>query len=252
MRVKPSDADWKVADEVFRRFHPLPGSQHIASRYALAHLATVLRQNEIKSVVEFGVGIGTITYLLLTYPKPTRTVVSTERDAFCLEQLERNLPTDLRARLTVISDGSLPRGDFDLAVIDGKVTSAEYATLLRPGLICFVEGGRLPQRKRVMQNVGADGLNCNFRHHADRHLPRLQWQKVVIRFHWPRLNMPGLRQLFGRKSGCTIGVITGASVPPNIRACNAPLSPLRRDLLLGGNAVSLAGAVAVILGRWRR
>lgn len=208
MRVKPSDADWNVAGEVFRRFHPLPGSRHIASRYALAHLAAVLRQNEIKYAVEFGAGIGTITYLLLTYPEPTRTVVSTEPNAFCLEQLERNLPADLRARLTVISDGALPRGDFDLAVIDGKVATAEYATILRPGLICFVEGGRLPQRGNVRRIVAENGLRCDLKHHADRHLPLLKWQKVVIRFHWPRFKMPGLRQLFGRKSGCTIGVIT--------------------------------------------
>lgn len=210
MRVKPNDDDWTVADQVFRRFHALPGSRHIASRYALAHLAAVLRQNEIRSAVEFGAGIGTITYLLLTYPTPMRTVVSTEPNAFCLEQLDRNLPADLHARLTVISDGALPKGDFDLAVIDGKISTAEYKTLLRPGLVCFVEGGRLPQRDNVRRIVAENGLRCDLKHHADRHLPHLQWQKVVIRLYWPRLKIPSLSQLFGRKSGCTIGVISGS------------------------------------------
>lgn len=61
LSFRPNEEDWAVAESVHTRFLARPGAGHIASPYALAHLAAILRQAEINSVVEFGAGIGTLT-----------------------------------------------------------------------------------------------------------------------------------------------------------------------------------------------
>jgi 16S rRNA A1518/A1519 N6-dimethyltransferase RsmA/KsgA/DIM1 with predicted DNA glycosylase/AP lyase activity len=48
--------------------------------------------------LEFGSGIGTITYLLLS-ANQSLTVVGVEANAFCLAQLDQNIPDDFKARL---------------------------------------------------------------------------------------------------------------------------------------------------------
>ena len=175
MRVKPNQDDRTAAEAVHRRFVARPEARYIASREALSHLAAVLRIHDVKSVLEFGAGIGTITYLLLTYPKPDRLVVSTESLAFCLEQLDINIPTELKSRLTVVSDGSRPDGLFDLVIIDGDVPERELDKFLRPGVICLIEGGRQTQHEGLRRLLRVKGLKCHFRYHALRHYPRLEW-----------------------------------------------------------------------------
>jgi predicted O-methyltransferase YrrM len=137
INVSPNDDDWwDIAKNIFARFLARPGADHIASPYALAHLAAILRQADINSVVEFGAGIGTVTYLRLTHPSPSsRTVVTPENNAFCLEQLQRNIPAEFKSRLTVLSGLRQPNGRFDLAIIDGKIPPDEDYAFLRPGLV---------------------------------------------------------------------------------------------------------------------
>jgi predicted O-methyltransferase YrrM len=141
MRVVPGLGDWLTAYRVHQRFASRPGAKHIATWRALAYLAAVVRQHQPKAVLEFGAGIGTITYLLLS-ANPNLNVVSVEANPFCLAQLEQNIPDQFKPRLTVVTlnDARLNDG-FDLIVIDGDYGSNNYA-FLRQGTICFVEGTR--------------------------------------------------------------------------------------------------------------
>ena len=159
MRVLPNVKDWILAYQVYRRFAQRPGSSHIATRRALACLAAVVRQHQSKTVLEYGSGIGTITYLLLK-ASPYIQVVGIEANAFCLEQLARNIPADLKPRLTLRSreDRQLGR-QFDLIVIDGKIGSAQLAAFLRPDAICFIEGDRQSQATDLQQMAEENDLS---------------------------------------------------------------------------------------------
>ena len=198
MQIKPNEDDWNVAKRICTRFLARPGADHIASPYALAHLAAILRQADVNSVVEFGAGIGTVTYLLLTYPSPNRTVVSTESNEFCLEQLQYNIPPEFKSRLAVISDFRQPNGHFDLAIIDGKIPPAEDYPFLRPGIICFVEGNREPQRDFVKERCLEKGWVCDFQFYAPRHLPILKRKKIQFGY-WPHFRWSGRRNLLSVK-----------------------------------------------------
>lgn len=66
MRVLPTLGDWLTAYRVHRRFASRPGGKHIATWRALICLAALVRKDQSTAVLEFGTGIGTITYLLLS------------------------------------------------------------------------------------------------------------------------------------------------------------------------------------------
>jgi predicted O-methyltransferase YrrM len=121
MRVVPGLGDWLTAYRVHQRFASRPGAKHIATRRAPVCLSAVVRKHQPKAVLEFGTGIGTITYLLLS-ASPKLNVVGVEADPFCLAQLERNIPDEFKPRLTVVAlnDAQL-NGRFDLVVIDGPL-----------------------------------------------------------------------------------------------------------------------------------
>lgn len=206
MRVAPNSNDRAFAISVHDRFAAMPGSEFIASCEALSHLAALLRTRDVNSVIEFGAGIGTITYMLLTYPEPSRRVISTETNQFCLKQLAVNIPDELKSRLTVISDGSETEGDFDLAIFDGELKTVKGYDFLKPGVIGFIEGGRAHTHAIFDRIMRRKGLKCLFRYHAPRHLPQLEWSrgksgtKITCK-------IPPWRKLFTYKSGCAIGVV---------------------------------------------
>jgi protein-L-isoaspartate O-methyltransferase len=208
--IRPED--WRAAESVHERFVARPGSQYIASIFALANLAALLRRHQPRSVVEFGAGIGTITYLLLTYGSENRVVVSTEHHPYCLEQLKHNIPAALWKRLTVISDGRELRGEFDLAIIDGPIPESDQGTILRPGLICFVEGGRDKGRALIEERAKKKGLVCSFRRYRERRQPlrvsfRIKWSPTRFGFARPIPRLAwSMRPFLG--SGCAIATVT--------------------------------------------
>ena len=120
MLISPGIQDWITAARIYRRFVSRSGADQIASRTSLAHLTALLRTFECKRVLELGVGIGTITYLLL---QKQREVVALEHNSFCQHQLELNIPPNLRSQLRLVSDGAEIDGVFDLVIIDGKISA---------------------------------------------------------------------------------------------------------------------------------
>ena len=207
MRVTPNPDDRAAADATHKQFVSLAGARHIASREALRRVAAVLREHNIRSVLEFGAGIGTMTHLLLTYPKHDRVVVSTERNAFCQEQLLLNIPEKLRSRLTVVIDRAEPEGEFDLVIVDGSMPDYPNYNFLRPGAICIIEGGRRMQRQSIMNLLRKRGLSCTFHYSGKRHTPALKWTRTKSGGHDIRIKFPRWRKLFAHRCGCAIGMI---------------------------------------------
>ena len=214
MRIKPSAEDRDAARLVFEQFKQKPGADHIASYEALCRLAAILRCHNIQSAVEFGAGIGTLTYLLLTYPSSGRKVVSTENNSFCIDQLAVNIPGELAENLTIVSErGKTPQGRFDLAILDGK--TSDISPILREDLIVFIEGGRDPQRRLVIDTCEQKGLYCKLHYNAARHLPRAVWKTrwrlkrpFQLDIKTPRIKMPRPgKKLFAYSSGCWLGLV---------------------------------------------
>ena len=200
MNVFPNTADWHLAERVYRRFREKPGSAHIASWGALACLATVVRKYRPKAVLEFGCGIGTITYLLLSASSEIR-ILGIEANDFCLDQLERNIPPELRSRLDVAQLGDRTKGQFDLVIIDAPYEDND--AFFRPGTICFVEGNRERQTAKLEDIAESKSLAIDL----DR---QLRWLFQIRRrkFHLGRktISLPVLMPV----RSCKIGILRQA------------------------------------------
>jgi len=178
MLVRPSLRDWFSALRVHRRFKAFPGSEHIASRISLAHLPAILRQRDCKFALEFGAGIGTITYLLLQHGL---RVVSIEHDAFCQDQIKQNIPEQWQSRLALITDCVGIDSAFDLVIIDGKLPAGDTYSFVRPGTICFAEGSRKYATLKFQKRVAAAGLYCAMENYEPWTRLRVKIRKTGIR-----------------------------------------------------------------------
>jgi tRNA A58 N-methylase Trm61 len=188
VRVKPSPEDWDIAGSVYRMFANKPGSGHIASEYSLAHISAVVRTHHLRSVLEFGAGIGTITYLLLRCLPSDRVLVSTEHNPYCLEQLRRNVPLEMRNGFSLCDRDEIDgRISFDLVIVDGKTARVASLSYLRPGTVCIVDGHREATRKSVQSRLAEHGSVCDFEYHAGR-ARRFDWRKTSSGFPYPRIN----------------------------------------------------------------
>lgn len=172
----PTDEDSLLAREVYTRFKQYPGSQHIATEFALGHLSALMRLAQPKSVLEIGAGIGTQTYLLAAHPQRPSVIVATETNDFCIDQLGKNIPTDLGRRFVLVTgDEEIPvsaitedkdneNGDkqgFDLIVMDVDAPERLFRHI-KHGSYLFVEGNRRELRGRVQDFLRDRGLEVEF------------------------------------------------------------------------------------------
>jgi predicted O-methyltransferase YrrM len=156
--------DRENARNVHQLFSAKQHSEHVASEFALAHLAAILRTHDIGSVLEFGAGIGTITYLLLTTLSENVRVHCTERDELYLALLNQNLTRDMQSRLVVHTAADAPlKGGFDLVIIDGDISRG--SAFLDRGSVCFFEGNRRKARGAIELSLNQRGLTCALRNY---------------------------------------------------------------------------------------
>jgi len=202
--IQPTREDWRLAREVHSHFRARPGSQHIATAFALAHLAALLRVLPVKSVLEFGAGIGTITFLLQERLPADGRIVCAERNAWCREQFAINIPQS--PRVALIPEGRPHLTDpFDLVIIDGPITpGAQY---VRAGTACFVEGNRNGPWSMFADGLSAQGLVCHRTNYPAKGF-RIRWRMSRL-----GLNLPRLR----RTKGCWIGVVAESDSTPMVR-----------------------------------
>src|SRR5215207_3102544 len=180
MKVEVTEADRALAADIHRLFSAKPHSEHIASEFALAHLAALVRTQDFRSVLEFGAGIGTMTYLLLSR-LPAATVDCTDPNETCFSALGLDLPREMRTRLMIHRDASQLGRAFDLVIIDGAVDGVT-ATLFTPGSVCFAEGKRAKERRTIQQLLNESQMACAFtnylpwRFQFTRH--RIEWRPL--------------------------------------------------------------------------
>ena len=211
MEIVPTAEDERLAGEIYERFRAKPGSARIASAFALAHLAALLRERKPRSVLEIGAGIGTVTWLLLAHPAGVERVVATEDVPFCLEQLDRNLTPEMKNRLHLVTEpGAFAsvQGPFELLIIDGVWNWEAVAARLVEGSACFVEGQRKRERAGLGEALRGRNLDCAF-------TPYRRGFRIQFSWEWPTpgrtlVVWPKVRLKRRSLKGCWIGEVRPA------------------------------------------
>lgn len=142
--------------EIRRRFLALPGSQEIASPFALERIWSIYLARCPEATCEVGHGIGTITYLLAMWRIDGQTLTAVEDDPWCLGQARDNLGPLGRP---ILWYDKVPVYEvFDLVVVDGPQIAAEHwRRCLGDRAVVIFEGNRRGQRALLERVLGQTG-----------------------------------------------------------------------------------------------
>lgn len=169
----------RTGDRQFERFRPRPGSDYIASGFALARFTELVEQHRPRAILEVGAGIGAITDTVLDARARAGgsdgVYVAIEDIPFCLEQLSANLGERIGQVTVVPRASAIPPelGPFDLVIVDGAATTDLFPEdrhrfpvsaqddevrswlprIAHRGIV-VVENVRLPQRQILEAEVG--------------------------------------------------------------------------------------------------
>ncbi|MEO2064634.1 MAG: hypothetical protein ABGW97_16770 [Christiangramia sp.] len=144
----------EIIDETYLTFCEAEGNQHIASRYAIQKIIELLRRFKPDSVLEVGLGIGSISGTILrVFDDKNLKLYGTENNQFCLEALKNNLGEDYKS-LNIYSDLKAIKGNvkFDLVIVDGGDTNLEIIkNKISDNGIIIIEGDRKNQLKLLKE-----------------------------------------------------------------------------------------------------
>ncbi len=146
--------DKNLAVQNYKRFCELDGSEYIASEFALETILKIIRIFKVNSILELGLGIGSISDTVLQYSKKEQKTISyvgTEKNDFCLVALKKNIidfkKVELYSELNQIENKK-----FDLIIIDGyDDTLKKIVVFCKKNTIIFIEGDRKGQTETIRQ-----------------------------------------------------------------------------------------------------
>ena len=181
-------------------FAALPGSDRIASAFALEGLAYWLERRRPERVCDIGAGIGTTTALIALWSEAE--IIAVEDHPLCQESANLNLRHCRTAGGIIWYDKIPSYMVFEFVVLDGPQVRAEDWGCLAESAVVFVEGGRRGQRAVLEAALRARG----------RPFCRAQWKPPTTRgkgFHlylleplwWERLWFAAVRLREGWRDG---------------------------------------------------
>ena len=140
--------------KVFLEFAQKEGSQHIASENALKGIEKIILNKSIKTVFEFGIGIGTIPALLNSLNKKI-IYYGTESNVFCKDALLKNL-VNLNNGFEYNQLNSYEEFKeslkFDFIIIDGSFDNLKFLkSIVHDKTIIMIEGDRKSQREFIKE-----------------------------------------------------------------------------------------------------
>ena len=144
----------ELAQNVYRKFSTIEGNKHIASLYALTKIVDIVDENRPSTILEIGLGIGSVSDAILGFVNRHNLKVGyagTEANEFCLSQLPLNLGAHFE-KISIFSDvDQIPKQNrYDLIIVDGSDASLEKLTdLVSDHAVIFIEGDRAPQEERI-------------------------------------------------------------------------------------------------------
>ena len=192
-------------------FAALPGSEQIASAFAVEGLAFWLTVRDPKRVCDVGAGIGTLTAVIAAWSQAE--IVAVEDDPWCLAQARLNLRACWSAHEILFYD-KIPSGymSWDFIVLDGPQVRREDWQALEPHGLIFIEGGRRGQRAHLEAELRAmkrPFCRAHYKPADDR--SKGYWLYVVEPLLWERALLAGVRlrewgrDLRGRLRGVAMG-----------------------------------------------
>ena len=145
----------EIQSNLYQSFCKADGSQHIASEYAIEKINGLVENFGIKGILEVGLGIGSISGIVLAVNKnkPDIDYIGTEADDFCLNALPENLKEDYN-RLKIYPNLTEIPSDkkIDLIIIDGKDHNLQAVKdLISENGILAIEGDRIPQQDSLQE-----------------------------------------------------------------------------------------------------
>lgn len=143
-----------LATQNYKKFCEFEGSDYIASEFALETILNIINKFKVNTILELGLGIGSISDTVLAYSKNENKKISyvgTEKNEFCLNALKTNVvdykQIELYAELNQIKNKT-----FDFIIIDGyDDTLMEIVAFCKKNTIVFIEGDRKGQTETVMR-----------------------------------------------------------------------------------------------------
>lgn len=132
------------AEHLYSQFSKKIGSDHIASKFAIAQLRKLILERKPKKILEMGAGIGTLTTVICDSVEKDASVHSMEKNEFCLGQLKKNT-ADFSSKYSVYPNLNSIRGEqkkYDLIVADGGPYDINIFNRLNDDGIIFFEGNR--------------------------------------------------------------------------------------------------------------
>lgn len=143
-----------IAIETYKYFSKLEGNQHIASEFALKKIIDIIKNYKIKSVLELGLGIGSISFCIIEFSKEFNKQLEytgTESNEFCLEVLPKYLKENFDTIQIFNGLNQVPNNKkFDLVIIDGKDENLiEVKKIIPDRGIIVIEGDRIPQLELI-------------------------------------------------------------------------------------------------------
>ena len=140
--------------EQYQEFSEAEGSEYIVSEYALEKILEIINKFKVQEILEIGLGIGTISGSILEYAGKNRMDIKctgTESDIFCLNQIPRNMGTNVEKLEIYNNISELPTNRlFDIIIVDGEVDNMDiiFQKITDRGII-IVEGDRKEQVKKL-------------------------------------------------------------------------------------------------------
>lgn len=144
----------QLSIDCYKYFSEQEGCQHIAGLFALEKILDIIDVNKPKTILEVGLGIGSISYTILKQADNSDTQVTyhgTEANEFCLNALKQNLGKYYQS-VNIYKDIETlnSKEKYDFVIIDGSDDSIEYIKdLINPNGVIFIEGGRANQTNKM-------------------------------------------------------------------------------------------------------
>ena len=107
------------AENDARKFKQKDGSDHIAGSNALEAIYKIIQKENLKNILEFGSGIGTMSYFCLKNSEAKLDLY--EENEFCLNEINKNL-TGFENRYKIFQDKEnfeCRFDNYDLVIVDG-------------------------------------------------------------------------------------------------------------------------------------
>lgn len=144
-----------IAKTGYKKFAFVDGNQYIASEYALIKILQLVKDFKVKSILEVGLGIGSISDTIFEYANQNGFSIrytGTEANDYCLDALPENVTDYDRIELHREMAGIKPGSTFDLIIVDGSDASFQkIAGFCKADTIIFIEGHRGAQMAEFMK-----------------------------------------------------------------------------------------------------